>query len=134
MSWESLAAGLHKTTTPRAADCLGMYSAYMNEREGVSTIATDVGFVTYHANTSKNKGVIIDIYVKPEHRRSKNATKLAEAAIEALQSKGITEILGIVDTKDQNISRSEQLLAACDFHKLPEKLNLEITIYRKGLN
>lgn len=58
---------------------MSLYANYIKEREGLSIIENDKGFVTY--KISKPVIFIQDLYVAPEFRRTGAATEFGDAVV-----------------------------------------------------
>jgi hypothetical protein len=71
-----------------------LYGKYIAEREGKHILEKEHGFATYLFES--DYCYIVDIYVEPEHRRSKLCYQMAdEIALEA-KEKGYTKLVGSV--------------------------------------
>jgi len=74
-----------------------MQADYILEREGISTLEVENGFATYK-KVSDNTYYLIDIYVKPEHRRGRIASEMSAKVAEIAKNDGAEYLLGSVDT------------------------------------
>jgi len=73
---------------------MSQYAKYLLEREGLQTLETPKGFVTYLC-PEEGMVYIQDIYVVPEHRRQRVATELADAVVELTKAH---VLVGSIDT------------------------------------
>lgn len=55
---------------------LSLYGQYIQEREGKSIVENECGFATY--KIFGDECYIVDIFIKKEHRRSSQASSLAD--------------------------------------------------------
>jgi ribosomal protein S18 acetylase RimI-like enzyme len=72
-----------------------LYAQYLTERTNDAIIETDEGFVTYRFLNDK-QCYIVDIFVKPEHRRSRVASRLADEVTQAARENGCSELVSTV--------------------------------------
>lgn len=94
---------------------LDMYAAYLMEQESTSLYETDKGFLTYRYGKDEEIGsyvYIIDIYVKPEHRKEGVASKMADKIAAIAKSDNVTKMIGSVELEGNNPIRSEEVLLA----------------------
>lgn len=80
---------------------MSLYADYLKERTNDYIIEDDNGFVTYRY-LNKDQCYIVDIYVRPEMRKSGYATKLADQIVEIAKKQGCNEILGSVVPSTMN--------------------------------
>lgn len=78
---------------------LSMYGQYIYEREGKCIIETGKGFATYAYMHDIKAVYLEDLFVVPEHRRSKAATELVDAVAEQAKLKGYNTLVGSVAPK-----------------------------------
>lgn len=74
---------------------MSLYADYLYERTGDLINETQAGFITYRYLNEKQV-YIVDIYVKPEHRRANIASLMADEVVKEARSRGCTEVLGTV--------------------------------------
>jgi GNAT superfamily N-acetyltransferase len=74
---------------------MSLYSEYLLERTNDHIIEADQGFVTYRYLNEKQV-YIIDIYVKPEFRRKRCGSALADKVVEEAKTKSCTELIGTI--------------------------------------
>lgn len=74
---------------------MSLYADYIQERTNDYIIEDETGFATYRFLNEKSV-YIIDIYVRPDVRTSKLASKMANEIAEIAKHKGCTEMFGTV--------------------------------------
>ena len=77
---------------------------------GDDIIESDIGFVTFRIINDGKSIYLIDVYIKPEYRKSYKAGKLIYQAIQYGKSFGCTEIWATVVPSAKNSMRSMKLL------------------------
>ena len=108
---------------------MSLYGQYIAERENKSIIETDKGFVTFYP---MNGGLYLeDIYVIPEERHSREASKLADQVAEIALEKGLTKLYGSVVPSANNSTASLRVLLGYGF-KLDSCTN-NFILFRKEL-
>lgn len=90
-----------------------LFAKYKKEREGTIVIETSKGFVT--ALELENHFYIEDIYILPEFRRAKEATKLTDRMVEKAKKLGYKKLLGSVDIKANNCTESLKAVLSYGF-------------------
>lgn len=73
---------------------MSLYADYIKERENKETVESELGFATY--SFIKDGAYIVDIYVKPEYRKSHVASDLANQVTEIAKKKGLKKLFGSV--------------------------------------
>lgn len=92
---------------------MSLYSEYLRERENVETLESDRGFATYYFT---NDGCYIkDIYVHPDHRKTGEASKLADEITKIAQEKGCNKLYGSVCPSAKGSTASLKVLLAYGF-------------------
>lgn len=74
-----------------------MYKAYLEEREKKKFVEVEHGFATYQF--IDKWCYICDIYVVPEHRQTKVASRLADKVAEIAIENGYDWLMGSVDVR-----------------------------------
>lgn len=69
------------------------YWAYIGEREGAKVVENDHGFATYK-KVSQDTYYLMDIWVKPDYRKTNCGTKLMEQVILKAKEDGATRLMG----------------------------------------
>jgi ribosomal protein S18 acetylase RimI-like enzyme len=92
---------------------MSLFGQYIQEREDKCIIESDIGFATY---SFSDAGVYIqDIYVHPEHRKSGEASRLANEIAVIAKEKGLTKMYGSVVPSANNSTDSLKVLLAYGF-------------------
>lgn len=92
---------------------MSLYGDYIKEREGFGIVEDERGFATYEANP--DFWYIIDIYVKPEHRKSKLASTYADVIAAMAHNQGVKLLRGSVDPTTSGATDSVKVLLAYGF-------------------
>lgn len=87
---------------------MSLYSDYIKELRGDHCLEDEHGFATYRY--VDNFCYIVDIYVVPEKRKDKIASKYADKIAEIAKAKGCTHIYGSVDVTQKDPTRSLKVL------------------------
>ncbi len=90
-----------------------MYADYIKELYNRETIESDHGFITY--SFEKDAVYIQDIYIKPEMRKSDEASGLADMVANIARSRDIKTLLGSVIPSYNNSTVSMKILLAYGF-------------------
>lgn len=88
---------------------MSLYAEYIKEKLDDNCMETELGFATYRY-LNDNKVYIIDIYVKPEYRKSKIASDLADLIAQEAKEKGCKEMLGTVIPSAKGSTNSLKVL------------------------
>lgn len=88
-----------------------MYAEYLRERTADEIMETEQGFVTYRFLNEKQV-YIVDLYVRPDFRKSGTASAMADAIVELAKQRGCTELLGTVVPAAKNSADSMKILLA----------------------
>lgn len=86
-----------------------LYAQYLLERTNDQILETESGFLTYRFLDDKSV-YIIDVFVIPEKRRSKEAAALADTVIRQAKLRGCTEVLGTVSPAAKTSTESIKVL------------------------
>lgn len=84
------------------------YADYVREREGLGVLENDDGFVTFSIMGSII--TIHDMYVRPEARRARKASKMADELCAEAKRHGAVRLVAYVDTTTRNADDSEKAL------------------------
>lgn len=90
---------------------MSLYSDYLKEREGVSTLEVEDGFATYRFN-GEQECYIVDIYVRPSLRKAGLAASLANQICGVAKKQGCKFLTGSVDTSTKGVTESMSVLLA----------------------
>lgn len=109
---------------------MSLYAAYIAEKTNKSILETDIGFVTY-GFPDPNTVYIEDIYIDKAHRKSKEASRLADQVADIAREKGCTKMLGSVIPSTKNSTDSIKVLIAYGM-KL-ESSAVDFILFSKGI-
>lgn len=87
-----------------------MYSEYIKERTNDKIIETPEGFATYRYLENTKSVYILDIYVKPESRKSHIASEIANKIASEAKKQGYTSMLGSVVPSNKGSTASLKVL------------------------
>lgn len=107
---------------------LSLYARYVMEREGMEIIETDISFVTYYF--VEKECYIKDVFVKEEHRKTGEATRLGDEIAKIAKSKGCTKLYGTVVPSAKGSTESLKFLLAYGF-KLDSSVNNFIALIKE---
>lgn len=110
---------------------MSLYAQYIKERMGDDIIEIDEGFVTFRYLNEGRSVYIIDIYVKPEFRKTKSASFLANTVASIAEAKGCSEMLGSVCPQAKNPTDSIKVLLAYGMEL--QSSSKDLLIFRKDI-
>lgn len=87
-----------------------LYAEYLSERTTDQILETEHGFATYRYLEDDKTVYILDIFVKPECRNAKLASKMADAVVSLAKERGCNKLLGSVVPQAKHATRSVQVL------------------------
>jgi len=88
---------------------MSLYAQYIKEKTNDQCIESDKGFCTYRY-LNENQVYIVDIFVLPKYRNSKEASKMADLVVAEAKAKGCKELLGTVVPSSKNSTASLKVL------------------------
>lgn len=88
---------------------MSMYADYIKERMGDEIIEREEGFATYRYVNSYEV-YIIDIYVKPDFRKTNIASQMADEIAEIARKEGKVMMIGTVSSTAKNPTESIKVL------------------------
>ena len=88
---------------------MSLYAEYIKEHRNDEIVETEHGFATYRYLDS-NSVYIVDIYIQPDHRKSKLASVIADEVVKAAKLRGCTKLLGTVTPSANNSTISLKVL------------------------
>lgn len=88
---------------------MSLYADYIKEHRNDQCIESDKGFCTYRYINDKQV-YIVDIYVAPAYRNSKEASNMADLVVKEAKDKGCTQLLGTVVPSANNSTGSLKFL------------------------
>lgn len=91
---------------------MSMHAEYLRERLGDEVLEYDEGFVTYRfIDDNGIKSVyIVDIFVRPDFRRTRMASIMADAVVELARTQGCKRLIGTVSPASKNATDSLKVL------------------------
>jgi GNAT superfamily N-acetyltransferase len=103
-----------------------LYAEYMKEREGVSFLFKEQGFVQYTINGEEC--YIQVIYVTPDHRRSGLAAQMADEVEAIAKENGCTFLTGSCDPRAPGSTESATAMIRTGFKLHSAKENFIVFI------
>lgn len=91
---------------------MSLYAEYLTEKTNDKILEMDFGFATYRHLPDENATYIIDIYIKPEHRKAGLASVLADQILAESKEIGYSKLLGSVVPSNKNSTDSVRVLLA----------------------
>lgn len=88
---------------------MSLYADYIKEHRNDGCIESDKGFCTYRFLNEKQV-YIVDIYVIPSERQTKEASLMADLVVKEAKEKGCKELLGTVVPSAKNSTTSLKVL------------------------
>lgn len=112
-----------------------LYSKYLKEKDGIDTLETDKGLVTFiQQGENGQEFYVVDVYVLPEFRRTGYGTYLGELMQTKAIEMGAKYLLGAVEVDNEGYSRSRLSLESFGYELITYDENDRIEYYRKELN
>ena len=103
---------------------MSMYASYVRERLGDEILEWDEGFLTYRyiRDMGDLTVYIVDMYVRPDFRKTRIASTMADEVVEKAKAKGCKRLLGSVASDAKNPTESIKVLLGygMDFYKCNE--------------
>ena len=90
-----------------------LFGQYLTELCGKNIIESDIGFITY--SFLEDSVYIEDLFVLPDHRKTSEASKMADEVSEIARSKGYKKLMGSVIPANKNSTESLKVLLAYGF-------------------
>ena len=88
---------------------MSMYGDYIKERLGDEIYETEQGFATYRFLDEKTV-YIVDVYIKPDFRRSRAASNIGDTIVELSKKQGATKLIGTVTPSAKGSTESMRFL------------------------
>lgn len=92
---------------------MSLQAQYAKERENIETLESEIGFATYYF--LEDGCYIKDIYVHPDHRKSGEASRLANEIAVMAKEKGSKKLYGTVCPSANGSTESLKVLLAYGF-------------------
>lgn len=103
---------------------MSLFGEYIKETQGKDIIEDENGFATFYPAFNNSYMYIEDIYVKPEKRKSAQASHYADCIAEVARQRGIPKLLGSVNLEIENPTRSVKVLLAYGFKVVETRDNV----------
>jgi len=112
---------------------MSLYGEYIKEKQGDGIVERTEGFATYRylRNKDQVQVYVIDIYVRPEFRKSGLASAIADEIAEIAKKEGATEMLGTVNPSANGATESLKVLLGYGMRLKSASENL--IIFGKGI-
>lgn len=101
---------------------MSLYSDYLAETGQRGIVESDSGFATYQI--AGVECYIVDIYIKPEHRKSGQASNLANQITEIAKAQGCKYLTGTTNTSFKDPTSSMKTLLSYGFRFLKQEPSL----------
>ena len=108
-----------------------LYAEYLKERTTDYILENDYGFATYRFLDEGKTVYIIDIFIKPEHRKELRASFIADEICKIAKERGCTKLIGSVVPSAKNSTVSMKVLLG--YGMSLEKSGDDWIIFRKEL-
>jgi len=108
-----------------------MYAEYLKEREGIETLQSDDGFMTY--TMTEDALYIVDVYIKPEARRTGAATALEAKAIAIAKEAGRKHLMGSVSFGVAGVDASLKMMVRSGYSFLSFNAEKQIVYFSKEI-
>ena len=92
---------------------MSLFANYRKERLGKDTLESPIGFATFEF--ADDVVYIEDIYVIPEHRKSGEASRLADRICDIARDRGCKRVMGSVAPQANGATESCKVLLAYGF-------------------
>lgn len=110
---------------------MSIYADYLKEREGIETLESADGFMTY--TLTEDALYIVDVYVRPEARRTGAATALEEQAIAKAKEAGRAHLMGSVSFGVAGVDASLKMMIRSGYSFLSFNEEKQIMYFTKGI-
>jgi len=91
---------------------MSLYAEYLTERTSDKILEMEFGFATYRHLPEQKATYIIDIYVKPEHRKQGFAALMADQIAQEAKDIGNIKLIGTVMPSSKGSTESLKTLLA----------------------
>lgn len=112
---------------------MSMFSEYVRERMGDEILERDEGFATYRfIDHNEVKSVyIVDIFTRPDFRKTKIASEMADKIALIGKTMGCKQMLGTVSSAAKSSTDSIKVLLAYGFEF--DSCNQDGMLFKKGI-
>lgn len=87
-----------------------MYRDYLKERLGDELVEREEGFASYRYIDNGSSVYIVDLYVRPDFRKTKIASQMADEIVRIAKEKGCKTLVGTVSSSAKNATDSIKVL------------------------
>jgi len=109
---------------------VSLYASYLRERTNDEIIEKEFGFASYRFLNDKQV-YIIDLYVRPAHRKEGLAAQMADDIAAFAKAKGCTEMLGTVVPSTKHATSSLKVLLA--YGMILQSASNDLIIFKKDI-
>lgn len=109
---------------------MSLYADYIKERNGDEIVESEIGFASFRY-LNETQVYIIDIYIKPQFRKARAASTLADMIIELAKVKGCKELLGSVVPSSKSATDSLKVLLG--YGMSIQSASAEMIIFKKDI-
>lgn len=110
---------------------MSMWGDYIKEHRGDEIIENEQGFASYRRLPDRKAIYIVDIYIKPEFRKTKAASAIADEVVGIAIKEGCTQLLGSVVPFGKNATASLKVLLAYGFEL--ESATADLIVFKKDI-
>lgn len=95
---------------------MSLYADYLKEKTGHFVLEIENGFASYKYLDDGKTVYIIDIYVRPEFRKTKIASTIADSIVEIAVKNGCNSLLGTIMPSNKGSTTSLKFLLSYGMH------------------
>lgn len=110
---------------------MSMWGDYIKEHRNDDIVENEQGFATYRYLNGGKAVYIIDIYVKPEFRKTYAASALADEVVRVAKANGCNELLGSVVPSVKTATASLKVLLSYGFEL--QSSTPELIVFKKDI-
>lgn len=112
---------------------MSTYAEYVRERLGDEILEGERGFLTYRflKDGDTDSVYIVELYVRPDYRRTKVASEMADQIVEYARSKGCKRLLGTVNPSAKNATDSLKVLLG--YGMTLYRCDKDVIVFRKEI-
>lgn len=110
---------------------MSMYAKYLKEKSHDEILETECGFASFRMINENKSVYIVDLYVEPDARNKKTASKLADEIVKIAKEKGAKELIGTVVPSAKGSTMSLKVLLGYGMHLFAA--NPDLVVFRKDI-
>ncbi len=110
---------------------MSLWADYLREKTSDHIVETSRGFVTYRYIEEDKTVYIVDIYVVPEYRQTKEASQMADSICAEAKKRGCVKLLGSVIPSNKNSTSSLKVLLG--YGMTLDSCSTDFILFRKDL-